>query len=303
MSSQPTNYMQKPKNFMNGNFSRIMMGVIFTILVAYYVFTFSFQMPNYNLLIISAIFGAYMAMNIGANDVANNVGPAVGSSAVSIFWAIIIAVIFESAGALIAGGDVVGTIKKGIIDPSLIQNADIFIWIMMAALLAGALWLNLATALGAPVSTTHSIVGGVTGAGIAAAGWSIVNWSKMGAIVASWVISPVMGGLIAAAFLIFIKKTVIFKDDIKLAAKTIVPIMIALMTWAFSTYILLKGFKHIIKLNFITASAIGLVIALILYFLTKPFILRAADKLPNTRATVNTMFNIPLIFSAALLSF
>ncbi len=294
---------EKSENFINGNFSRILIGIIFTLLVAYYVFSFSSQMPNYYLLIISAIFGAYMAMNIGANDVANNVGPAVGSSAVSIFWAIIIAVIFESAGALIAGGDVVGTIKKGIIDPSLIQNADVFIWIMMAALLAGALWLNLATALGAPVSTTHSIVGGVTGAGIAAAGWGIVNWSKMEAIIASWIISPIMGGLIAAGFLIFIKKTVIFKDDIKLAAKTIVPIMIALMTWAFATYLLLKGFKHIVKLNFITASAIGLLIALILYFLTKPSILRAANKLPNTRAAINKLFNIPLIFSAALLSF
>ncbi len=283
--------------------SRLLIGILFIALVAFYVYSFSSHMPNYYLLVISAIFGAYMAMNIGANDIANNVGPAVGSSALSIGGAIILAVVFESAGALIAGGDVVGTIKKGIIDPALIQNADVFVWIMMAALLAGALWLNLATAFGAPVSTTHSIVGGVTGAGIAAAGWGIVNWTKMEAIVASWVISPLMGGVIAAGFLIFIKKTIIFKKDIKLAAKTIVPILIAAMTWVFATYIILKGFKHIIKLNFITASTIGLIIALILYFITKPSILRAADKLPNTRAAINRLFNIPLIFSAALLCF
>jgi len=281
----------------------ILIGIVFMMLVSYFVYSFSQGTPNYLLLIISAIFGAYMAMNIGANDVANNVGPAVGANAVSIFWAIIIAAIFESAGALIAGGDVVGTIKKGIIDPSLIQNTSVFIWIMMAALLAGALWLNLATAFGAPVSTTHSIVGGVTGAGIAAAGWSIVNWSKMGAIVASWVISPLMGGLIAAGFLIFIKKSIIFQEDKKLAAKTVVPILIAAMTWAFSTYILLKGFKHLIKLNFLTASIIGLVISIVLYYLTKPSIMRAADRLPNTREAINRLFNIPLIFSAALLSF
>ena len=146
-------------------------------------------------------------MNIGANDVANNVGPAVGSRALTLTGAIIIAAIFEAAGALIAGGDVVGTIKKGIIDPALIANGDDFIWLMMAALLAGALWLNIATGVGAPVSTTHSIVGGVLGAGIAAGGWGIANWATMGTIAASWVISPVIGGVIAAVFLYLIKHT------------------------------------------------------------------------------------------------
>ncbi len=120
------------------------------------------------MLVVAAMIGGYMAMNIGANDVANNVGPAVGSRAITLTGAILLAAIFEAMGALIAGGEVVGTIKKGIIDPALIANTDVFIWLMMAALLAGALWLNLATAIGAPVSTTHSIVGGVLGAGIAA---------------------------------------------------------------------------------------------------------------------------------------
>jgi PiT family inorganic phosphate transporter len=127
-------------------------------------------------LIVAAMIGGYMAMNIGANDVANNVGPAVGSKALTLTGAIIIAVIFEASGAMIAGGDVVSTIKKGIIDPALITDGEVFIWLMMAALLAGAIWLNMATAVGAPVSTTHSIVGGVLGAGIAAAGFDIANW-------------------------------------------------------------------------------------------------------------------------------
>ncbi|MBD3821116.1 MAG: inorganic phosphate transporter, partial [Thiotrichales bacterium] len=116
-------------------------------------------------LVVGAMIGGYMAMNIGANDVANNVGPAVGSKAVTLTGAIIIAAICESAGALIAGGDVVNTIKSGIIDPALIKDGHTFVWLMMAALLSGAIWLNVATALGAPVSTTHSIVGGVLGAG------------------------------------------------------------------------------------------------------------------------------------------
>ncbi len=123
----------------------------------------------------AALFGSYMAMNIGANDVANNVGPAVGAGALTITGTIIIASIFEASGALIAGGDVVGTIKKGIIDPAAFSgNAIVFVYAMSAALFAAALWLNLTTWLKAPVSTTHSIVGGVLGAGIAAGGFAIV---------------------------------------------------------------------------------------------------------------------------------
>ncbi len=125
------------------------------------------------ILVMAAMVGGYMAMNIGANDVANNVGPAVGSKALSLAGALVIAAVFEAAGALIAGGEVVGTIRNGIINPDLITDSDTFVWIMLAALLAGALWLNIATAVGAPVSTTHSIVGAVLGAGMAAAGPSI----------------------------------------------------------------------------------------------------------------------------------
>lgn len=256
-----------------------------------------------HLLVIAAMIGGYMAMNIGANDVANNVGPAVGSRALTLTGAILLAVIFEAAGALLAGGDVVGTIKKGIIDPSLIADTDVFVWLMMAALLAGALWLNLATAIGAPVSTTHSIVGGVLGAGIAAGGWGIANWAKMSQIAASWVISPVLGGIIAAAFLYFIKRTVFFKKDKMTRAKKIVPIMIGVMAWAFGTYLMLKGLKKIWKVDIFTALGIGLAIAIVIYLVSKSAIRRMADKQENTRDGVNNLFTIPLIFAAALLSF
>ena len=157
------------------------------------------------IIVFAAVLGGYMALNIGANDVANNVGPAVGSKAMSIFAALLMAAVFESAGALLAGGDVVSTISKGIIDPKLVPDNKIFINAMMAALLAAAIWVNFATIVGAPVSTTHSVVGGVMGAGIAAVGFQLVNWNTMAAIAASWVISPVLGGIIAASFLAFIK--------------------------------------------------------------------------------------------------
>ncbi|MBS9781565.1 MAG: inorganic phosphate transporter, partial [Gammaproteobacteria bacterium] len=194
------------------DFSRLGLALLFMIAVLSYSFITSGGIPNNIFLAIAALFGAYMAMNIGANDVANNVGPAVGSQALTMFGAIVIAAVFEASGALIAGGDVVKTIKKGIIDIHAFENVDVFIWAMMAALLSAALWLNIATYFKAPVSTTHSIVGGVMGAGIAAAGFSIVSWGTMGKIAMSWIISPVLGGFIAATFLFLIKKTMVYQD-------------------------------------------------------------------------------------------
>ncbi|VAV95387.1 Probable low-affinity inorganic phosphate transporter [hydrothermal vent metagenome] len=255
------------------------------------------------MLVIAAMIGGYMALNIGANDVANNVGPAVGSQAITLTGAIIIAIIFETGGALIAGGSVVSTIKKNVIDPALIADSATFIWLMMAALLAAAIWLNLATAVGAPVSTTHSIVGGVLGAGIAAGGWGIANWEMVGKIAASWVISPVMGGVIAAAFLYLVKRTIIYQKDKIKAAKRVVPYLVSFMAWSFSTYLILKGLKKIWKFDFLTASMMGFAFAVLVFFVIRPMIGKAADKMKNNRGAVNSLFVIPLIFAAALLSF
>ena len=291
------------------------------------VLTFSFLsnggIPNNMFLAVAALIGAYMAMNIGANDVANNVGPAVGSKAMTLTTAIIIAAVFEASGALIAGGEVVSTIKKGIIDINAFgDNSDPFIWAMMAALLAAALWLNFATMMRAPVSTTHSIVGGVMGAGIAAAGFSIVDWGTMAKIAASWVISPVLGGIIAAGFLFAIKKSIVFKEDKITAAKTYVPIFVALMSWAFVTYLTLKGLKKIWpdiveilnmiplvaievtkKPTFLTALILGLIVAIGVYGFVKTKLMSDNSKLENSKDSVNTLFTIPLVFAAALLSF
>jgi len=255
------------------------------------------------MLVIAGIIGGYMALNIGANDVANNVGPAVGSRALTLTGAIVIAAVFEASGAMIAGGDVVGTIKKGIINPATINNTDVFIWLMMAALLAGAIWLNVATAIGAPVSTTHSIVGGVLGAGIAAGGWGIVNWGKMGQIASSWVISPLIGGVIAAAFLYLIKRTITYKPDMLVAAKRMVPILVATMAWAFGSYLVLKGFKKIWKVDFSVALMIGLGVAVAVYYISRPWVDRHSNRITNDKQGVNQLFTLPLIFSAALLSF
>lgn len=286
-----------------GESLRLGFSMIFIVAIMLVTDTAIGDVENGFLLVAAAMIGGYMAMNIGANDVANNVGPAVGSRALTLTGAIVIAAIFEAAGALIAGGDVVSTIKKGIIDPSLIADSSTFIYLMMAALLSGALWLNLATAVGAPVSTTHSIVGGVLGAGIAAGGFEIANWMKMSQIVASWIISPALGGIVAALFLYTIKRTITYRPDMIKSAKKMVPILVAIMAWAFSTYLILKGLKKLVKVDFLSAAGIGIAIALAIYFIVKPLISSQADNHTNDKAGVNRLFTIPLIFAAALLSF
>ncbi len=255
------------------------------------------------LIIAASAIGAYMAINIGANDVANNVGPAVGSNAMTLGTALIIAALCESAGALLAGGDVVGTISKGIIDPASVSDPTVFMFAMMAALISASLWLNLATYIGAPVSTTHAIVGGVMGAGIAAAGFAAVNWPKMGQIAASWVISPVMGGVIAALFLWFIKSNIVYKDDKIAAARRWVPVLVAIMAGAFGAYLAIKGFKKVIKIELEIALLFGFIIAVVTYFFVKPLIRKQSEGMENSRKSVRQLFTIPLIFSAALLSF
>ena len=255
------------------------------------------------IIVTAAVFGAYMALNIGANDVANNMGPAVGANALTMGSAILIAAIGESAGALLAGGDVVSTISKGIVDPAGFAETDVFVWAMMAALLSSAIWVNLATVVGAPVSTTHSVVGGVMGAGIAAAGFAAVNWPTMGKIAASWIISPVLGGVVASLFLAFIKNRIIYQEDKIAAARRWVPLLIAIMAAAFSSYLAIKGLKRLMKIDLATALLIGASVGVVFYLVSRPLIKRQSEGLENRNKSLKVLFTMPLIFSAALLSF
>ena len=254
-------------------------------------------------IVIAGVIGMYMAMNIGANDVANNVGAAVGSGALTMISALAIATVFEAAGAVFAGADVVDTIKQGIIDPQSVTDATSFVTLMLAALLAAALWINLATIFGAPVSTTHSIVGGVLGGGIAAAGLSVVDWAVIGKIAASWVISPLMGALIAAAFLTLIKVTIVYRSDRIAAAKTWVPILVAIMGAVFSAYLMMKGLKRIWQADVATVIAVSGASFFMIYFIVRPMVADAGKTMKNTREDVGKLFTIPLIISAAMLCF
>ncbi|MDX9862891.1 MAG: inorganic phosphate transporter, partial [Rhodospirillales bacterium] len=232
-----------------------------------------------------------------------NMGPAVGSRAITMAGALVLAAVFETAGATLAGGDVVATIAKGIVDPQTMADAGVFVTAMMAALLAAALWLNLATWIGAPVSTTHAIVGGVMGAGIAASGLAAVTWPTMGAIAASWVISPVMGGAVAALFLSFIRHAIIYQEDRIAAVRRWVPVLVAIMAATFGAYLLLKGLGHVWTPS---AAVVGLAAAALFvaaWLLTRPLIARQSAGLENRKKAVHGLFSAPLICAAAMLSF
>ncbi len=279
------------------------LAVVFLVAIVVFATTFVSAGPLGFYVIIGAIVAGYMALYVGANDVANNMGPAVGGRALTLLWALVIAAIFEAAGALLAGGDVVGTISKNIVQPPAAMGATQFIIVMMAGFLAAAMWIHLATYLGAPVSTTHSVVGGVVGSAIAASGPGIVNWPVMGQIAASWVISPILGGAIAAGLLWTIKTVVLMRQDRIDAGRRYVPLLIGLMAAVFTAYLLLKGLKHVWQTPVWLVAVVALAAFLGGWLLSRPWIRAKSEGLPNERKHVANLFTLPLILSAALLSF
>ncbi len=278
--------------------------MIFLVIVGVYG-SLSLQVANENLimLVAAAIIGGYMALNIGANDVANNMGPAVGGRVLTVMAAVLIAAVCESAGAILAGGDVVKTVAKGIIQPGDGLTVADFRNLMLSALFAAALWVNLATYLNAPVSTTHSIVGGVMGAGIGAAGFGLVNWVTMLKIAASWVISPVFGGIVAAIILLFIQVQVFNQSDRKKAANRWVPVLIGLMAGAFAAYMALKGLKKIWKPSTIEIIIYSCAAFFVCWLISIPYISRLSSSITNQKRDINSLFHLPLIIGVALLSF
>jgi PiT family inorganic phosphate transporter len=203
---------------------------------------------------LAALLGLYMAWNIGANDVANSMADAVGSKALSFKHAVILAGICEFAGAVLVGSHVTNTVRKGIVDPSFIANmpglmqgeaAAIIVVGMTAALLSAAFWLHLSSATGMPVSTTHSIVGAVAGFGVVAAGMDAVNWVKMSQIVASWFISPVVGGVMGYVFFKFITKFILGQERPVKAAIRFVPVIVFIVSATVILATVYKGLKHV----------------------------------------------------------
>ncbi len=218
--------------------------------------------------LLAAAFGFYMAWNIGANDVANAMGTSVGARSLSFRQAIIIAAIFEFSGAMLVGNHVSLTVAKGIVNPlAYSQQAMVFAYGMLATLLAAALWVNMATKLGMPVSTTHSIVGGVIGFGIATHGLSSIEWGKVVTIVLSWIVSPISGGIISFFIFLFISKKILSYDKPVVAAKKYAPFLAFLVSIILVFSMLYKGLKNLhLHLSFSHALIIAIIVSVIFYF-------------------------------------
>ena len=213
----------------------------------------------------------YMACNIGANDVANAMGTSVGSKSLTFKQAILIAAVAEFAGAFFVGGHVSDTIRKGMLDTSFFADVPYqLVYGMISALLAAAIWLHIASYLGWPVSTTHSIIGGVLGFGVIAGGVDIVNWSRVGNVVLSWVVSPVMGGLFAYLVFQYINKTIFSKRRPLAHAKELLPFIVAIVFFILSIAIFYKGLKNLhLHFTFPDVLFFAFVAAVVSFFISK----------------------------------
>ncbi|WP_082704958.1 inorganic phosphate transporter, partial [Tritonibacter horizontis] len=251
----------------------------------------------------AAIFGAYLAINIGANDVANNMGPAVGAKALPMAAALIAAALAETAGALLGGSEVVATVSQRLIHPAAISAPDVLIKAMMAAMAASALWVNLATWIGAPVSTTQSIIGAIIGASIAAVGFGAVDWITFSSIAASWMLSPLIGAGLAMALLALIQRLISSQPDKMAAACRWVPVFLGGMGGAFGMFFTLKLPDTLYAPPPGVALAVGGLAGLMSFAIARPVIRRRGDELENQKGAIKALFRLPLVIAAILMSF
>lgn len=263
----------------------------------------------YIFIVLACVFGFFMAWGIGANDVANAMGTSVGSGAVTIKHAIIIAAIFEFSGALLAGGEVTQTIRKGMIDTSsLVGTPELLVFGMLAALLAAAVWLLIASYFGWPVSTTHSIVGAIVGFAAVGIGMEAVMWGKVGTIAMSWVISPVTAGAIAYVIFMSVQKLIINTSDPFDNAKRYVPMYIFLVGFIISLVTMFKGLKHVgLELTTVQTYLFATLIGVGMAGISKIFINRikhdpSADKHFHY-TNVEKVFAVLMIVTACAMAF
>ena len=258
---------------------------------------------------LALLFGLYMTWGVGANDLANAMGTSVGAGALTVKQAIVIAAIFEFAGAVLAGGSVTSTVRKGIIDPaSLTANPEYLIYGMLAALLAAGVWLMVASTKGWPVSTTHSIIGALVGFGIVGIGTDSVQWDQVGSIVASWVVSPMVGGILAFSFMHSVRALILNKEDPFEAAQKWGPYYIFLVGFIISLVTFTKGLKHLdieitSQSSFLISIGIGVLTAL-----SGGVLLRRAKRDLEAEkdrrfASVEKVFAPMMIFTACAMAF
>lgn len=264
---------------------------------------------GYILLIIGCVCGFFMAWGIGANDVANAMGTSVGARALTLWQAVLVACVFEFAGAYLAGGEVTSTIRKGIIDAGVMSdNPELLVYGMIASLLAAGIWLLIASYFGWPVSTTHSIVGAIVGFAAVGIGVDAVAWGKVGSIVASWVVSPVIAGTVSFLLFTSVKRLILQTSDPFMNAKRYVPFYMFLAGFVVSMVTFLKGLKHV-GLSFTASESIAwsLVFALVISLLGTLML----QRIDNTKKEKNgamfdgveRIFAVLMVFTACAMAF
>ncbi|PCK02585.1 MAG: phosphate permease [Alteromonadaceae bacterium] len=265
------------------------------------------------LIIMAALFGLFMAWGIGANDVANAMGTSVGSGALTIRQAIIVAMIFEFLGAYLAGGEVTSTIRKGIIDPGILSGTpELLVFGMLSALLAAGTWLLIASLFGWPVSTTHSIVGAIVGFAAVGISMDAVAWGKVGLIAASWIVSPLLSGVISFALYVSVQKLILNTSDPYKNAKRYIPVYMFAVGFFMAMVTMLKGLKHVFKdmsvsLTFMDVVLISVAIGLLLTALGVVFLRRVSldESLASEHQLtgVERVFGVLMVFTACSMAF
>ncbi|VAW80047.1 Probable low-affinity inorganic phosphate transporter [hydrothermal vent metagenome] len=260
-------------------------------------------------LILAGVFGLFMAWGIGANDVANAMATSVGSKALTIKQAVIIAAIFEFAGAILAGGQVTKTIRKGIVDADMLSaSPELLVYGMLASLLAAGVWLLIASKNGWPVSTTHSIVGAIVGFAMVGIGMDAVKWGKVGFIVASWVVSPLLAGFIAYSLFRSVQKLILNTEEPFRNAKKYVPYYIFLVGFIISLVTFMKGLKHVgLENTPMETISYAFVVGLTLFFVGRLYVNRiqldpSADK-DFHYTNVERVFSVLMIVTACAMAF
>jgi len=260
-------------------------------------------------IVLACVFGLFMAWGVGANDVANAMATSVGSKALTIKQAIIIAAIFEFLGAYLAGGQVTATIRKGMMDTSLlVDSPELLIYGMLASLLAAGIWLLVATRAGWPVSTTHSIVGAIVGFAAVGIGIDAVHWTKVGTIAMSWIISPLLAGVVAFALFRSVQKLIFDADKPFQASKKYVPYYIFLVGFIIALVTLFKGLKHVgLEFTTIESYGIAIIVGLISMFVGRYFIQKlkfdaSADE-DYHFTNVEKVFGVLMMFTASAMAF
>ncbi|HDL5699431.1 TPA: inorganic phosphate transporter [Mannheimia haemolytica] len=262
------------------------------------------------LVIITAIVGFMMAFGIGANDVSNAMGTSVGSGTITIKQAILIAMVFEFAGAYLAGGEVADTIKSGIIDPAQFANSpDILVLGMMSSLCAAGMWLIIATKMGWPVSATHTIIGAVIGFALITIGSDAIQWDALGGIVGSWFVTPILAGIVAYLIFINSQKLIFNRSNPFKQAKKYGPMYMGITIFILVIVTVSKGLKHV-GLHLDTAETLGISFALALlafiigyfYFRSKSFAMKARAE-GKGFAGVEKIFSILMLITACAMAF